>query len=89
MVAVGGLDAIAAFLAAAQALFLHEASDAVASMAASFFAQFPLDARSAIGLAAAGMNLLDLLGQRLIFQGTGTGANLALLPVIEAGGGSF
>src|SRR2546421_3786320 len=30
MVAVGGLDAIAAFLATAQALFLHEPRDAIA-----------------------------------------------------------
>jgi hypothetical protein len=89
VVAVGRLDAVAAFLASAQTLFPHEASDAIASMAASFFAQFLLDARSAIGLTAAGMNLVDLMGQGLIFQRAGTGVSLALFPVVEAGGGSF
>jgi hypothetical protein len=89
VVAVGRLDAVAAFLASAQTLFPREASDAIASMAASFFAQFLLDARSAIGLTAAGMNLVDLMGQGLIFQRAGTGVSLALFPVVEAGGGSF
>ena len=42
VMAVGRLDAIAAFLATAQALLLHEPGDAVASMAASFFAQWPI-----------------------------------------------
>jgi len=89
VVTVGGLNAIAALLAAAQALFLHEPGHAVASMAAPFFAQLPLDARSAVGLAAARMNPVDLLDQGLIFQRAGTGANLALFPLIEAGGGSI
>jgi hypothetical protein len=84
VVAVGGLDAIAAFLTATEALFRHEPGDAVASMIASFFAQLPLDARSAIGLAAAGMNLVDLLGQGLIFQGAGTGLSMASFPILEA-----
>jgi hypothetical protein len=89
MVAVGCLDAVAAFLAAAQALFLHESGDAVASMATSSFAQLPLDAGSAIGLAAARVNPVDLPGQGLIFQRAGTGVSLALFPLVEAGGGSF
>ena len=89
VVAVGGLDAIAALLAAAQTLFLQESSDAVASMAASFFAQLPMDTKSTVGLAAARMNLVDLLGQRLIFQCAGTGLSLALFPVVEACRRSF
>ena len=89
MVAVGRLDAIAAFLAAAQALLLHEAGDAIASVAASFFAQLFLDARAAIGLAALGMNLVDLLGQRLIFHGARAGTGTPPLPVVIAAGGNF
>jgi len=38
VVAIGGLDTIAALLAATQALFLHEPGDAVAPMVPSFFA---------------------------------------------------
>jgi hypothetical protein len=89
VVAVGRLDAIAAFLATAQALFLHESRHAIASMAASFFAQLFLDARNAVGLAAARMNLVDLLGQRLIFQGSRAGTKTPPLPVVIAAGGNF
>ena len=89
MVAVGRLDAIAAFLAPAQALLLHEPRDTVASMAASFFAQLFLDPRSAIGLSTAGMNLVDLLGQHLIFHGSHARTNTPPLPVVIAAGGNF
>lgn len=89
VVAVGRLDAIAAFLATAQALLLHEPRDAVASMAASFFAQLFLDTRSAIGLSAAGMNLVDLLGQHLVFHRSHARTNTPPLPVVIAAGGNF
>jgi hypothetical protein len=89
VVAIGGLDTVAAFLATAQAVFFHEPGDAVASMAASFFAQLFLDAWTPIGLPALGMNLVDLLGQRLVLRGSRTGADASVLPGVVAARGNF
>ena len=66
VVAVGGLDAIATFLATTQTRFLHEAGDAIATVAAALFAQLTHDARAAVSLPALGVNLADLLDQRLV-----------------------
>ena len=54
--AVGGLDAVAAFLAAKDVLLPHEPGDAVASMAATPVPEFEGDPGSAIGLAAEGVD---------------------------------
>src|SRR6185503_9892819 len=89
VVAVGGLDPIAALLSAAQPGLLHEAGDAIASMAASLFAQLVDDARAAVGLTALDMNLFDLLGQALIGQRAWTGSRASLKPVVVATGGDF
>ena len=89
VVTVGGLDPIAALLAAAQAGLLHEAGDAVAAVAASLFAQLIDDARAAVGLAALGMNRFDLLGQGLIGQRARARSRASIEPVVVAAGGDF
>jgi hypothetical protein len=53
---VGHLDAVAALLAATQALLPHESGNATVSVPASFFTQFLHHARAAIGLPALGMD---------------------------------
>lgn len=84
VITVGRLHAVAALLATAQALLLHEAGDAVASMARSTFAQFQDDARAAIGLTAAGMDVFDLLGQRLVLHRPRAGRVEPMLSVVIA-----
>src|SRR4029453_6060624 len=69
--------------------FFHEPGNAVAARRVSFFAQLLLDARSTIGLPAAGMNLGDLSGQRLIFQGPRARTNTSPLPIVKATSGNF
>lgn len=61
VIAVGRLDAVAALLPPAQTFLLHEPGDAVASVAGATFAQLHHAARAAIGGAALGMDVLDLL----------------------------
>ncbi len=51
VVAVGGLDAVAALLAAAEASLTHEAGDSLTSMTMPAGPQFPDDSGTAIGLA--------------------------------------
>jgi hypothetical protein len=89
VVAVSGLDAVAAFLATAQTRGAHEPGDAIAAMAAALLAERLLNARTAIRLPAAGKNGGDLSGERLIGQGARAGVVTALLPVVEAAGGNF
>jgi hypothetical protein len=52
VLAIGGVDAVAPFLAAAQALLSHQPPDAVAPVTLALAAQLHLHARSAVGLAA-------------------------------------
>lgn len=89
VVAVGGLDAVAALLAAAQTRRAHEPGDAIAAMVAALLAEHLLDARTAIGLPAFGKHGGDLPGERLVRQGAPAGLVTALLPVVEAAGGNF
>src|SRR5580704_18000077 len=89
MVAVGGLDAKAALLAPAQALLLHESGDAMTPVAASFFAQGLHHARTAVGVPALGMNQVDFVGQRLVFQRARARTSAALVPVVIAAGGNL
>jgi len=63
MVAVGGLDAVAALLTSAQALLRHEPGHAITAVALSLLAQFHDNARAAVGLAALLMNSLNVPGQ--------------------------
>ena len=89
MVAVGGLDARATLLATAQAALLHEAGDAIASVAAPLLAQLLHQARAAAGLPALLVKRFDRLGQPLILRRARTGTNAPLLPVVVAAGGDF
>src|ERR1035437_1584480 len=89
MVAVGGVDAVTALLAAAESLHLHDPGDAVASVVAPLFAQLILDARTTVSLPAPGMDGLDGFGQRLVFCSARTGRGAAFLPVVVAAGGDF
>lgn len=63
VVALGGGDAPAAFLPAAEAFLPHEAGNAITTMESSFLAQFHEDAGAAVGLAAASMNVFDARAQ--------------------------
>src|SRR5215468_2447789 len=86
MVAIGGLDAIPAFLTAIKALLLHEAGDAVAAVLVTVFAELIGHARAAISLAALGVDSFNLLAQTLVLPGASTGSLVAFLPVIVAAG---
>jgi hypothetical protein len=76
-------------LATVKALLLHQPRDAVASMAASFFAQRILHAWTPIGLPASDMNLLNLSGQHLILRTAWAGMRPPLLPSVVPAGGNF
>jgi len=77
VVAVGGLDAIASFLAAAQALFLHEPRDAVRPWRRPFLRN-AFSTRDSIGSPASDMNLLNFSGQGLVFDGARPGRHAAV-----------
>ena len=87
MLAVGGLDAEAPLLAAAQAGGLHESGDAVAAMPAPLLAQGRDEARTAISLPALGVAVLNLQSQGLVGHGTRAGAGAPLVPGVVAAGG--
>src|ERR1039457_3127678 len=89
MIAIRGADAIAALLTAAETLLVHEPGDAIATAVVPLFAQFHQDAWTAIRLPASGMDGLNFLGQRLIFQGAWAGGGAASLPVVITAGGNF
>ena len=89
VVAVSGLDSVAALLAAAQTRSAHEPGDAIAAMATALLAEGLLDARTAIRLPTAGKNGGDLPGERLVRHRARAGVVTALLPVVEAAGGNF
>src|SRR5436190_16300367 len=86
MVAVRRLQAVAALLAAAEAFLLHEAGNAVASMARSLLAQLHHDAWAAVGLAAVRMDGFDLLGQRLVLERPRPGGSEPTAPIVIAAG---
>ena len=68
VVAVGGLDAVAALLAATEAPALHETGDAIAAMSTSSGTEFVGDPGRAVGLAARGMNDRDLISIAMELQ---------------------
>jgi len=70
MIAVGGLNAMAALLAALDALAAHEACNAIATVAASDGTKVEIDAGRAVGLSAFAMDGDDGLGQSDVFDGT-------------------
>src|SRR6185295_16776818 len=89
MVAVGGLDTVAALLASAQAALVHQAADPIASMMLMLFAKLHDDAWAAVRMTAAGMNLCNGFGQRGIGLGARTGRGAALLPIVLTAFGHF
>ena len=89
VVAVSGLNSVAALLAAAQTRSAHEPGDAIAAMTAALLTEGLLDAWTAIRLPAAGKNGGDLPGESLVRHRARAGVVTALLPVIEAAGGNF
>ena len=86
VVAVGGLDAVAALLASADAPALHETGNTVASMSTSTGTEFVGDPGRAVGLAAFGMDDGDLLNQCLILSGAEPGTLASAIPVVEPAG---
>jgi hypothetical protein len=89
VVAVSGLNSVAALLAAAQTCGAHEPGDAITAMTAALLTEGLLDAWTAIRLPAAGKNGGDLPGEGLVRHRARAGVVTALLPVIEAAGGNF
>ena len=89
MVAIGGADAVAALLAPTETRLVHDPGNAIATAAVPLFAEFHQDARTPIRLPAPGMDGLNFLGQRLIFQGAWAGRGAASLPVIITAGRDF
>jgi len=89
MVAVGGLNAVAALLATAEAILLHEPCDAIATVVTSVLEQFHPDTGAAVGLPALGVYLVDFLGQSLVLRRTWARTGLSILPVVVAAGGDF
>ena len=86
MVAVGGLDPVAALLASTNAPALHETGNSVASMSKPKVTEFVDDSGRTVGLAAFGVDGRDLLNQCLILQRTGPWALTSPIPVIEPAG---
>ena len=87
MVAGGGLNPVAALLAAAQALLCHEPGHAIAAVAFSPLAQFPDAARAAVGLPAVGMDRGNLPGERPVRHRARAGTSPPLSPAEAAAGG--
>ena len=86
MVAGGGPDAVATFLAATEALALHEAGDAVEAMAPAPGTEFEGDPGRTVGRAAFRVDGGDLLGAGEILHGPGAGSGTAAVPVVAAAG---
>src|ERR1043165_210394 len=86
VIAIGGSDAIASPLTTADALLLHDASDAVASVAKAICAQLDRNARAAVGFTASSMDVFDLLSQRPGLNSPQTWSGEALAPVVVAAG---
>lgn len=86
MVAVGRLHTVAAFLSALEAYLIHEPSHAIASVAFPLFAQFHDHARTAIGLPAGLVNVLNVFSQGFVFSRTRSGSAATFLPAIIAAG---
>ena len=86
VVAVGGLDPVAALLASTDALALHETGNSVASMSKPKVTEFVDDSGRTVGLAAFGVDGRDLLNQCLILQRTGPWTLTSPIPVIEPAG---
>ena len=84
VVAVGGLDAVAALLASTDAPALHETGNAITAMSTSTGTEFVCDSRRSIGLAAFCMDDGDLLNQCLILQGTEPGTLASPIPATSA-----
>jgi hypothetical protein len=63
MAAVGGLDAVAAFLATAEAIAVHELGDAGSAMVTAFGAEAAENARAAVSAAAGGVDAGDVPGR--------------------------
>lgn len=82
MPAVSRLGAIAAGLATTQSLQAHQSCHAVASVPAAVGAESRDDPGTALGLAAAEVEIGDLLGQVAILPGTRSGDDFAFSPVI-------
>ena len=86
LVAVGGSNAVAAFLTPAEASGLHASSEAVAAVVAAFFEQCLPEARAAVGLAALGMEEFDVFGPGQAFERPGAGIGLPVAPGVVAAG---
>jgi len=78
VIAVGGADPEAALGASTEGLAGSLNGQAVTTISVAGLAQRFLNAGAAVGLAAVLMNLGNLLGQALIFQGARTGLGLAV-----------
>ena len=86
VVAVGGLDPVAALLASTNAPTFHETGNSVASMSKPKVTEFFDDSGRTVGLAAFGVDGRDLLNQCLILERTGPWALTSPIPVIEPAG---
>ena len=86
VVAVGGLDPVAALLASTNAPTFHETGNSVASMSKPKVTEFVDDSGRTVGLAAFGVDGRDLLNQCLILERTGPWALTSPIPVIEPAG---
>ena len=86
VVAVGGLDSVAVLLASTDALALYKTSNPVASMSMPKIMEIVDNSGRTVGLAAFGVDDLDLLNQCLIRHGTGPWTLTSPIPVIEPAG---
>ena len=89
MLAIGGLHAVALFLATAQALLSHEPPDAVAPVTLALLAQFHLHPRSTVGFPALLVNARDLRFESLVLLVALAGLLLAPAPFIVPAGGDL